>query len=345
MRPQYAIRFFPVAAVAALAAGIFTVCSCMGPDDGPHGGSDSGIILKAKTRLLSSYAKGSSAKPAAKKSAGPQEQRCDMGHPCVTPDNLEGRVHSGNFMAGGNGGAPGYPVRFLEGYDTTYRGENSDRGGQVTFNLGATTELGGFYACCDESHYPSDDLALVKRLEFTFDYLDVTFTVPPASASQLAGKTYTIRTVYVDSGFVHDLAGGDSVVLQGDKLLRAEGEDVFSWCTEAKCHETARPTHPLQADWMENTKDMMGYEHYAEVAVVLKKPMTFTLAEAKQGNWLFTADFDLTRGAVFAADDFAKLNTEAELVEAFYMTARDGGPGAIMSTVSLTKTQIDTTAN
>lgn len=317
----------------ALASAVI-LTACMDSEDrGPRGGEDGKI--KAVTRMVST-----TLKPAAKVSAVRAVERCDYGYPCLTPDGFVGRVYSGNFMVGGNGGAPGVPLRIVEGYDTSYHGPETGRGGKATFDLKTVTDLGGSYNCCSGS-YPADEAAVVKRLEFTFDYLDVTFTIPSDVASPLQGKTYTIRTVYVDSGSAEDLPAGDKNLVMGDKLLKRQGETGFTWCAADACGETKRPASPIQAAWLADAAFLGAYEHYAQVALVLKNPMGFTRDEALNGKWRFTADFDLTRAAVFQIGDLALLDTEAKLVKAFEMYARDGGPGAIGVRVNLTKTRLD----
>jgi hypothetical protein len=323
-------------------AAILLLTACMESGQGP-GDRSSKKKIEALTRLTSANLKAAPKGSAAPNpsAASPDVERCDMGYPCMAPDGFQGRVYSGNFMVGGNGGAPGVPLRVIEGYDTSYHGEHTGRGGNAIFDLGKATELGGAYQCCDEGRYPTDDLAIVRRLEFAFDYLDATFTIPSATASPLAGKTFTIRTVYVDSGSASDLPAGDTLLVQGDKLLRRQGESGFTWCTDAECGKASRPAKPLQASWISDVAFLGGYEHYAQVALILKQPMTFTRDEALTGKWLFTADFDLSRAVVFRVGDLALLQTEADMVNAFDMYAKDGGPGAIGVGVNLTKTRLD----
>lgn len=322
---------------------LLSLSGCMENGSGPRDGNSNGKHMAVTRMTSASLRPAANAAPGASKSSAdePAVQRCDFGHPCLTPDDFEGRVHSGNFMVGGNGGAPGVPLRVVEGYDTSYHGPDTDRGGNMVFNLRTATELGGAYRCCEGGNYPPDDLAIVRRMEFTFDYLDVTFTIPAATASPLAGKTYTIRTVYVDTGSAEDLAGGHTALIQGDKLLRGPGETAFSWCTETECGKSLRPENPLQAAWMSDAGFPGGYPHYAQVALILKKDFIFTKSDAEKGNWLFTVDFDLSRAATFRTGDLALLKSEADLVKAFDMYAGDGGPGAIGVKVDLTKTLLD----
>lgn len=266
---------------------------------------------------------------------------CGDGKACITPLNLEGRIYSGNLMVGGNGGPPGVPVRVIEGYDAESRGPETGRGGTVRFNLGTATDLSGNYACCDGySTYPPDDLAIVHRLELLFDYLDATFIVPSGAGAAVAGKTYTVRMVYVDTGTADDLPLGRSSFYKGDKLLRRAGEETFHWCTESGCISATRPESPLRASWYAETEHM-AYPHYMTVGVNLKSPMPFTRQEAERGYWKFTVDFDLTRAAIFNTTDWSMIRSEADLVNAFDLLNRHGGPGGIGVDVDLTKTALD----
>lgn len=266
---------------------------------------------------------------------------CDDGKACITPLNLEGRIYSGNLMVGGNGGPPGVPVRVIEGYDATARGPETGRGGKLKFNLGTTTDLSGDYACCDgNSSYPPDDLAMVHRLELLFDYLDATFIVPSGAGAAVAGKTYTVRMVYVDTGTADDLPMGRSSFYKGDKLLKRSGEEAFHWCTESGCVSALRPESPLRASWHAETAHM-AYPHYMTVGVNLKSPMSFTRQEAERGNWKFTVDFDLTRAAIFNTTDWSMIRSEADLVNAFDLLNKHGGPGGIGVDVELAKTPLD----
>lgn len=306
---------------------------------GPRGGE--ARTLPGVTRLHSSDlpAAGRAAKRAVT-AAG--EGACDQGRSCLTPLNLQGRIYSGNLMVGGNGGPPGVPIRIVEGYDTSYHGPATGRGGTAAFDLGGATELDVGYACCGGA-YPPDDLALVHRLEFLFDYLDATFRVPDAAGPAVAGRTYTIRLVYVDSGSVEDLPLGRGGVRLGDKLLRREGEDTFRFCTESGCVAAARPDVPLRAAWRDDA-GLMAYPHYATVGIRLRTPMPFTRAEAERGSWRFDVDWDLSRAAVFAVPDWSMIRSEAELVAAFDLLNGHGGPGGIGVYVDMSKTALDDAA-
>lgn len=358
---------FPRSAGVGIIALAGVLAGCM-PDsgNGPDGGSR---LRKAVTRMQSSvlpaqpagpdpvpsqypvsshdpvpaFKPGGPSLPASAHPALPEEERCDSGKPCLTPLNLEGRIYSGHFMVGGNGGPPGFPVRVVEGYDTTHHGPETGRGGMLKFDLGAVTDLSGNYACCEGGSYPPDDLAVVKRLEFLFDYLDATFTVPLGAGPGVAGRTYTVRTVYVDSGSADDLPQEKSAFRKGDKLLRRAGEERFHWCTESGCIAAARPESPLRAAWHDE-EGLTAYPHYVTVGINLKTPMTFTRGEAERGNWKFTVDFDLARAAVFNTTAWSMIRSEAELVQAFDLLSRHGGPGGIGVDVELTKTALDTAA-
>lgn len=325
--PSLQARTPRAAVFLALSLGL---AACMDAGKGPRGGGEK--KLSSITRMQSSLL------PPAKRAA-PASGTCDQGRPCLTPLNLEGRIYSGNLMVGGNGGPPGVPVRVVEGYDTSYHGPATGRGGMARFNLGQGTELNGAYACCGDA-YPPDDLARVHRLEFLFDYLDATFQVPAAAGAAVAGKTYTIRMIYVDSGTVDDLPLGKGSVFMGDKLLKRDGEEAFTFCTESGCAAAARPAEPLRAAWHDDVRNQ-AYPHYTTVGISLKTPMSFTRAEAEQGDWRFTVDWDLARAAVFAVTDWSMIRSEAELVKAFDLLNGHGGPGGIGVYVDLVKTALD----
>lgn len=320
-------------------AGLFIASGCQfGPQTGPdRGGRDrrQTAVTHLKSSVLQPLAKAAQGGSAAPSAA---TDRCDMGRPCLTPLNLEGRIRAGHLMVGGNGGPRGVAIRIVEGYDTSYHGPATGRGGNLLFNLGLTTDLAGGYSCCG-GDYPPDELAKVHRLEFNFDYLDATFQVPADAHTPLAGKTYTIRLVYVDTGYVDDLPLGRAAVLMGDKLIKRAGEDTFNWCTESGCIAATRPDHPLRTSWHADTAHM-AYPHYYTVGTSLKTPLSFTRAEADSGGWKFTVDWDLARAAVFQTADFAQLTTEAQLVAAFDLLSGYGGPGGIGVSVDMTKTAL-----
>lgn len=316
-------------------ATLFLASACQF-GSGPEGGRGQDRRHAAVTHLKSSVLQPLAKAAAASASAS---EVCDFGRPCLTPLNLEGRIRSGNLMVGGNGGPPGVPVRIVEGYDTASRGPGAGRGGSLMFNLGRTTDLAGSYACCGDD-FPPDDLAKVHRLEFLFDYLDATFRIPADANTPLAGRTYTVRLVYVDTGYVEDLPLGRGAVHLGDKLIKREGEDTFNWCTESGCIAATRPDMPLRTAWHADTAHM-AYPHYYTVGVSLKTPMPFTRTEADSGAWKFTVDWDLARAAVFQAQDFSQLTTEARLVAAFDLLSGFGGPGGIGVFVDLTKAPIN----
>lgn len=333
---------FPSLASAFLVLVLLAGCQ---PDFGKGPGpEDIARLKKALTQMKSSVLP--TLAKALEDAANPTPARggtCGDGKSCITPLNLEGRIYSGNLMVGGNGGPPGVPVQVIEGYDPGQRGPETRRGGTAWFNLGAATELSGGYSCCENyATYPPDELAVVHRLEFLFDFLDATFIVPAGAGAAVAGKTYTVRTVYVDTGTADDLPMGGARFYKGDKLLRRAGEDAFHWCTESGCISAVRPESPLRATWhagMEN----MAYLHYMTVGMSLKSPMSFTREEAGRGNWKFTVDFDLTGAAIFNVTDWSGIRSEADLVDAFDLLNGQGGPGGIGVEVDLTKTALDST--
>ncbi len=85
----------------------------------------------------------------------------------------------------------------------------------------------------------------------------------------------------------------------------------------------------------------MGNKNYAVFSINLtNNPMSFTKAEAEQGNWLFKVDFDVTDAAVWGTN-WANITTEEKLVENFSLSFSPGSNGSV--TVTLTKEQKSTT--
>lgn len=289
-----------------------------------------GKSFRAVTRLTST-----NLMPLAKTGA----MNCPQGNLCVTPGNLEGRVHTGGLMVGGNGpDMPGYRISLVGASEDALRRPDSGRGGIHTFNLGQATELDGKYYCCDGgSPYPSDSQAVVRRLEFEFDYLDFTFTVP---GGPLAGNSYTVRAVYVDEARVDDTPmGPGALILAGEKLLRREGEPVFRWCSAEGCEHEARPEAPLKGKVDVGPGPQgQGNPHYHSLGIELVESTTFTQGEAERGDWRFTVDFHMEGSARFLAESWAALATEADLVAAFQLYDRgNGGPDSPGVKVNLSK--------
>ncbi len=243
---------------------------------------------------------------------------CPPGFQCLTPDNLEGRVYSGSLMVGGNGNGIGYAVTTVGATEDVRRRPDLGKDGTLTFNLNSTTDFSGDYTCCGGSAYPADEDAIVRRLEFSSDFLDATFTVPGTAGSSIAGKTYTIRLVYVVETEVAGIAGDSTSVMLGDKLVRVPGDSAFRWCDDSDCSLASRPASPLAAVGLAIDSGP-GNQNYAIFSTNLTDTtsITFTEAEALQGNWIFTVLFDLEDALRFDITGWSAVNSVQDLVAAF----------------------------
>ncbi len=246
-------------------------------------------------------------------------ENCPTGFQCLTPDNLEGRVYSGSLMVGGNGSSLGYAVTTVGATEDVRRRPDLGKDGTLTFNLNSTTDFSGDYTCCGGSAYPADEDAIVRQLEFSFDFLDATFTVPGTAGPSIAGKTYAIRLVYVLETEVADIASDSTVsVMLGDKLVRVPGDSAYRWCDDSGCSFASRPGSPLAAAGI-TIDSGPGNQNYAIFSTNLtdNTSITFTQAEALQGNWIFTVHFDLEDALRFDITDWSAVSSVQDLVAAF----------------------------
>jgi len=237
---------------------------------------------------------------------------------CLTPETLAGRIYAGGLMVGGREG-PGYHVTTIGATPEVLQRPDLGRGGTLTFDVASTTDFSGGYNCCGGSPYPEDDQALISRIEMTFDYLDMTFTVPAEAGDDLAGVTYVLRQVYVDTATAPDVNGPMYI---GDKLVRRADEQMFRWCDADDCSHSERPEDGgLKAPNIQLEPDREGNKHYATFGVPLENNETvpFTMAEAQEGNWLFHVAFDLSDAAVFSLTDWSQATSEHAMVEAFHL--------------------------
>ena len=278
-----------------------------------------GTTFQSVTRLTRSDA-GAATMMAVQTSIMPSAgENCPTGFQCLTPDNLEGRVYSGSLMVGGNGDSLGYAVTTVGATEDVRRRPDLGKDGTLIFNLNSTTDFSGDYTCCGGSAYPPDEDAIVRRLEFSFDFFDATFTVPGTAGPSIAGKTYRIRLVYVVETEVADIANDSTVsVMLGDKLVRVPGGSAFRWCDDSGCSFASRPASPLAAAGL-TTHSGPGNQNYAIFSTNLSDntSITFTQAEALQGNWIFTVHFDLENALRFDITDWSAVNSVQDLVAAF----------------------------
>ena len=203
----------------------------------PLGLSDDANVMQSITRLTRAQTPSAAPVGAARAAGIP----CSTGFLCLTPDNLEGRVYSASLMVGGNGNEVGYAVTTVGATEEVRRRPDLGIGGELTFNINTSTDLSGDYTCCGGTAYPSDANAVVRRLEFTWDYLDATFTVPETAGSEIAGTTHTIRLVYVSEATVGDVRPDTTATLLiGDKLVRSGTASTFSWCSAYRLRRDAQ---------------------------------------------------------------------------------------------------------
>ncbi len=303
----------------------------------PLGPSEDANIMQSITRLT--RAQTPSAAPAVR-AAGSAAIPCPTGFLCLTPDNLEGRVYAASLMVGGNGNEVGYAVTTVGATEEVRRRPDLGLGGELTFNINNTTDFSGDYTCCGGTPYPSDSNAVVRRLEFLWDYLDATVTVPETAGPEIAGTTHTIRLVYVSEATVEDVRPDTTATLLiGDKLVRSGTGSTFSWCDSTTCGLTERPAAPL-TDTAVTLNTREGNSDYAVFAINLVDgtSITFTEDEALEGNWVFTLAFDLHGAMRFGLSDWSDANSIQDLVDAFVHFA-DHTEGETSIGVTLSKSK------
>ena len=263
-----------------------------------------------------------------------EDETCGAGRiVCLTPETLAGRIYTGGMMVGGTSrDVPGFALTTIAANDGERVRPDQGRGGELTFDVAATTDLTGEYSCCGGPiPYPQGDDAVITRLELNVDYLDVTFTVPAAAGTALAGETFVIRQVYVDTATADDV---DDTMILGDKLIRRADETRFRWCDSMDCDHHPRPLGDdvLRADRIRLEPDLPGNPHYATFAIPLEgeASVPFTQEEAEAGGWLFHVAFDHTDGAICEMTDFTEMGDEWSLVRGFHLL---GGVGYDNSSV------------
>lgn len=314
-----------------------------GCDDlsGPGGGEMRSVITRFETEPDGSGSASASAFAAAPRTYGEiaadiEDETCGVGRIiCLTPETLAGRIYTGGMMVGGTSrDVPGFALTTIAPNDGERVRPDQGRGGELTFDVAATTDLTGSYSCCGGPiPYPQGDAAAITRLELNFDYLDVTFTVPAEAGTALAGETFVIRQVYVDTATADDV---DDIMIVGDKLIRSADETRFRWCDSMDCDNYTRPAADdlLRADRIQLEPDLPGNPHYATFAIPLEgaASVPFSQEEAEAGGWLFHVAFDLTDGAIFEMNDFTEMDDEWSLVRAFHLL---GGVGYGNSSVGV----------
>lgn len=318
-----------------LALSVAACDSVFGPGDDP--------TYEAVTRLTTVDAIPSPQAQAAVALA-PGDVACAGSSVCVTPENLEGRVYAGGVMVGGTDeSGPGYLITTVGATPEVRLRPDQGKDGEMTFNIRDATDLAGGYTCCGGTPYPTDEAAIVNRLEFMFDYLDATFTVPAQAGPNVAGNTYTLRFVYVTETTAPDVGDGGATVRFGDILVKEEGESSFQWCDQSHCDHDVRPeASPFRWTPLEQPEQHeQGNPSYAvfPVPVDTQETITFTESEALEGDWLFTVAFDLTNALAFSFDDWNGVDALQTLLANARLYAEDDDPSAGLS-VHMTKAKL-----
>lgn len=251
---------------------------------------------------------------------------------CATPETLEGRIYSGGLSVGYGlpDGVPGVMLTTIGATQRVRDRPDLGKGGEIFFDIAQATDISGSYSCCGGPiPYPADEHANIGSLDFNFDYLDMTFTVPDEAGEQVRGRRFTLRQVYVTDAVSDDVAG---TMRLADKLIRDADDPsaTFEWCTATECGYTTRPESPVQARNIALPVGHHGNPAYATFIVQLPEAdwVQFTEENALTGNWMFHVAFDLTDGAVFRMPSWASIDSKARLVESFELRTNDqANPG------------------
>ena len=286
-----------------------------GDDEGENGEGKGSPSYPAKARFQSTSL-------TLLEKAALASESCPEGSSCLTPSEVGGVVMAVGFSAGVLGEQQGYFINPIGPTDPS----SADGGsGTEEFTLSKNTELSGEYVCCGGTSYPEGDNVVARNFQIYFDYIDTTFNI---SSGTLKGD-HTIRIMYTDKTF------SDGMVTQkGDKLYK-DG-DTFYFCDGSACDQSVRSETSLQEKVVSQRSG--ANPNYAFFQANVIEPFSFTKAEAKTGNWIFSLDFNVTNGAVFSSDPLTATSIY-DLVASFSInsTPGDGNDGRTGFQVSAQK--------
>lgn len=235
---------------------------------------------------------------------------CGVDAAACTPTDLSGRIYSGGAMWG-ELGPDAWEITMLGATDDVILDPSVGMGGELAFSLVEQTVLAGRYAAPD----PGDEARPISRMEFNFDWLDATFTLP--DGSPLAGE-WVLRTVFVEEAHAPDVQG---VMMQGDKLIRRADDATFWWCDKDACSPDAGAlaAAPMFEPALTDAPAAgEGNPNYRSFAVPLSEPLSLTGDALRQPDGAWTAVFDMT-DAVSLSVPPAHLDGAAQLLAAAHL--------------------------
>ncbi len=244
------------------------------------------------------------------------DEACSETASSCTPTNLEGRIFSGGAMLG-ELGEGAFQITMLGATDDIILDPSSGIGGTLEFSLIDSTVLSGKYAVPSEEDMP--DPPIITRMEFSYDYLDATFTLENTAGGATLDKTFTIRTVFVTEATADDVSGTMS---RGDKLIKTSEETTFRWCNSSGCAATRTDV----AEGLIQESKLVDYEfpgqgnpEYIPFSVPISPSFTVTYEELTAEGNVWVVDFDMTGAIVFATTPDA-LSTEPDLLASFELS-------------------------
>lgn len=235
---------------------------------------------------------------------------CGLDAETCTPTDLSGRIFSGGAMWG-ELGPDAWGITMLGATDDVILDPSEGMGGELPFSLVEQTVLAGRYAAPDAG----DEARPITRMEFNFDWLDATLTMP--EGSPLAGD-WVVRTVFAAEAHAANVQG---VMLQGDKLIRRAEDASFWWCDKDSCSPDAAAlgAAPMQEPLLSEASDSgEGNPNYRPFAVPVSEALSLTGDELREAGGAWTAVFDMTDAVSLSAPP-AQLDGPAELLAAAHL--------------------------
>lgn len=269
---------------------------------------------------------------AARASGGSAAAPCGAGATACTPDNLAGRIFSGNVMWG-ELGAGAFGITVIGADDDVIRDPSHGMGGVLEFSLIDSTTLAGAHA----SPGAGSEGRIVPRMEFNYDYLDATLTV---AAGSPVDETYVVRTVFVTEATASDVSG---TMHRGDKLVRRADEPMFRWCGASACaaeRDAVSGALVQEAKLVDYVDPGDGNPAYVPFAIPLANEVRLTGDELATPGSTWSVAFDMTNAVVLGRgpETFA---TEADLVAAFELSySPDQQHGGEMTDIAVELTYV-----